>query len=217
MRYQNLRQLIGTLVALAAVIGLPAIALADIANTSHNFMGVGWTADPTEICIVCHTPHDADTTVTSAPLWNHEVTTVASYSVYTSDTLNATTGQPDGVSKLCLSCHDGSVALDSYGGLTGSEFLTTGEFGYVGTDLSDDHPISFVYNDTLATTDGGLYPPTTTTATGVGGGGTIDVEMLFGTKLQCASCHDAHGVPGVSSLLVKSNAASDLCLTCHNK
>jgi predicted CXXCH cytochrome family protein len=214
MRYQNLRQLIGTLVAMAAVIGLPAVAFADITNSSHDFMGVGWTVDPTEICIVCHTPHDADTTVTTAPLWNHDVTSVASYSVYTSDTLNATTGQPDGVSKLCLSCHDGSVALDSYGGLSGTEFLSSGDFGYIGTDLSDDHPISFVWTDAgIGAEDSGLN--SVTDASGLGG--TIDEDMLFGTKLQCASCHDPHGVPGVPSFLVKSNAASDLCLTCHNK
>ena len=211
MMRQNLGQLFRTLVAMVAVISLPAVALAAITGTSHDFSGAGWNSVSGEICIVCHTPHNADSTVTTAPLWNHEVTT-ATYSVYTSDTLNATTGQPDGVSLLCLSCHDGTVAIDSFAGNTGSIFIT-GDAD-VGTDLRDDHPISFVWTDAgIGAEDNGLN--SVTDASGLGG--TIDEDMLFGTKMQCASCHDAHGVATVPYFLVKSNAASDLCLTCHNK
>jgi predicted CXXCH cytochrome family protein len=186
--------------------------LGDIELSAHDFSGSGWNTTG-EICVVCHTPHDADTTVASAPLWNHEVTTAA-FTLYSSDTLDATLGQPDGVSKLCLSCHDGSVALDSFAGASGGTPMATSAAGYVGLDLTDDHPISFVYDDSLATSDGGLHPPTTTASGLIG---TIDEDMLFGNKLQCGSCHDPHGVPGVAKFLVMDNAGSDLCLTCHDK
>ena len=74
-----------------------------------------------EICVICHTPHNAvDPTANGlsyAPLWNHEVASTV-YTLYTSSTLDHTPGQPDGATKLCLSCHDGSVAIDNYGGTT---------------------------------------------------------------------------------------------------
>lgn len=182
-----------------------------IVGTDHDFSGQGWSNG--EICIVCHTPHHSNNSIISAPLWNHEVTT-ATFTLYSSSTLNATLGQPDGNSKLCLSCHDGTVAVDNFGGQTGGSYFVGGD-ELIGTDLSNDHPVSFVYDATLASADPGLYDPTTTNS---GLGGTIDSDMLFDTKLQCASCHDVHNNSGGwNNLLVKSNASSGLCLTCHNK
>jgi predicted CXXCH cytochrome family protein len=114
---------------------------------------------------------------------------------------------------LCLSCHDGTVAVDNFGGrANGTEFVA-GVF-LIGTDLRDDHPVSFVYDAALASVDGGLRNPTLSSS---GLGGTIDDDMLLGNKLQCASCHDVHNGSGLPRLLVKSNAASALCLTCHCK
>ncbi len=182
-----------------------------ITGSDHDFSSSGWSGG--EICIVCHTPHHADNTVSDAPLWNHEVTT-ATFTPYSSSTLNATVGQPDGVSKLCLSCHDGTVAIDNFGGTTnGSNMINGNEL--IGTDLSDDHPVSFTYDATLASADGGVYDPTTANS---GLGSTIDSDMLTDNKLQCSSCHDVHNGPGAADkLLVMSNANSALCLTCHNK
>jgi predicted CXXCH cytochrome family protein len=187
------------------------LAQNSIVGTMHDFTGHGWSGG--EICVVCHTPHQADLAETGAPLWNHEIT-IATFQLYSSATLNATVGQPDGNSKLCLSCHDGTVGVDNFGGLPGGTYFVTGDYN-IGTDLRDDHPVSFVYDATLATDDGGLFDPTTTNS-GVSGG-TIDEDMLFNTKLQCASCHDVHGNMGHDYLLLKSNAGSALCLTCHDK
>jgi hypothetical protein len=103
-------------------------------------------------------------------------------------------GQPSGVSKLCLSCHDGTVAEDSFGGQVGTTFMSGSAL--VGTDLSNDHPISFTYDDTLAGNDGGLYPPSTTNS---GLGGTIAADMLFGGSMECGSCHDVHNADGNAS------------------
>jgi predicted CXXCH cytochrome family protein len=185
-------------------------AQSSIVGTDHDFSGNPWSGG--EICNVCHTPHHADVSETGAPLWNHEVTT-ATFTLYSSATLNATLGQPDGNSKLCLSCHDGTVAVDNFGGQSGNSYFVGGR-DLIGTDLSDDHPVSFVYDAILATDDGGLFDPTTTIS---GIGGTIHEDMLFDTKLQCASCHDVHGNSGWAKFLIKTNAASALCLTCHDK
>jgi predicted CXXCH cytochrome family protein len=182
-----------------------------IVGSAHDFSDDSWNTTG-QICLVCHTPHNADVSVTNAPLWNHE-TTIATFTTYTSATMQATTGQPDASSKLCLSCHDGTVAVDNFGGEAGGTHFLTGRT-LIGTNLSDDHPLSFVYDAALASADGGLYDPTNTNS---GLGGTIDNDMLIDRKVQCASCHDVHNGSGVAKLLRKSNSSSDLCLTCHNK
>lgn len=179
-----------------------------IAGTDHDFSTNGWGTD--QICIFCHTPHNADITVADAPLWNHDLTT-STFQLYSSPTLDATINQPDGASKLCLSCHDGSVAIDSYGGRTGTNFITGGAL--IGTDLRNDHPVTFTYDATLATNDGGLHDPTTTNS---GLGGTIDDDLLFNASMECASCHDVHD-DQIGKFLRKSNTGSAFCLTCHDK
>jgi len=189
------------------------VGFGQIKNSAHDFSGDNWN-NTGEICVVCHTPHNATTGLT-APLWNHEVTTTTFtlYTNATSPSFDATASQPDGSSKLCLSCHDGTVPVDNFGGRTNGTDLLTGNKN-LGTDLSNEHPVSFTYDAALATTDGGLFDPTTTSS---GLGGTINADLLLANKLQCSSCHDVHNGSGVNDLLVKSNAASALCLTCHNK
>jgi predicted CXXCH cytochrome family protein len=182
-----------------------------IVGSAHDFSSASWNTTG-QICIVCHAPHNADVSVSDAPLWNHQ-STVATFVPYSSASLNATVGQPDASSKLCLSCHDGTVAVDNFGGITSGTFFITGS-SLIGTNLNDDHPVSFIYDPALAVADGGLEDPTTTNS---GLGGTIAEDMLIGSKVQCASCHDVHNASGLDNLLIKSNAQSDLCLTCHIK
>ena len=197
-----------------AMVGLmlvAGLAGAQLAQSAHDFSAQGWGT--TGICQPCHTPQNASTAL-PVVLWNHEVST-GPYTVYDSPTMNATTGQPKGVSKACLSCHDGTVALDSFAGSTGTTTIT-GAASF-GTDLSNDHPVSFIYNNALAIADGELHPPTTQAS---GLGGTIAADMLFGTgntQMECASCHDVHNASSQEFLLLKSNARSALCLTCHSK
>ena len=203
-----MRKILGATLGLVMVAGF---AGAQILGSEHDFSSQGWGTN--EICQPCHTPHNASIAL-PVVLWNHEVT-AATYTLYTSGTMNATTGQPDGVSRACLSCHDGTVALDSFGGSTGQNFI--GGDADFGTDLSNDHPVSFAYTDALAGIDGGLYPPTTESS---GLGGTIAADMLFGDgsdQVECASCHDVHNAANLPSLLLKTNAGSALCLTCHAK
>ncbi|MCF6222176.1 MAG: hypothetical protein L3J34_00480 [Flavobacteriaceae bacterium] len=198
---------------LSLVMLMSSFGFSQITGSDHDFSTENWN-NTGEICIVCHTPHNADITVPDAPLWNHEVTQ-ANFTLYDSPSFegSATIGQPSGASKLCLSCHDGTVAMDNFGGRTnGGDFMTGGDL--IGTDLSNDHPISFTYDAALATSDGGLYDPTTTNS---GVGGTIDADFLLAGQLQCSSCHDVHNGAGLPNLLRVTNAGSALCLTCHDK
>jgi len=183
----------------------------NIAGSDHDFSGKNWN-NTGEICVVCHTPHNADASIADAPLWNHQMTS-ATYTLYSSGTLDGSPSQPTGSSRLCLSCHDGTVAIDNFGGKTnGNTFIGGGKL--IGTDLTNDHPVSFTYDATLASADGGLFDPTTTNS---GLGGTINDDLLIAGQLQCASCHDVHNGSGLPELLRINNNGSALCLTCHDK
>jgi len=206
---------IGILI-LMSVVAVVTVS-AEISGSSHDFSAYVANWNPRgEVCIVCHTPHNANNTV--APLWNHAVTT-ATFTLYSSPSLNATIEQPSASSKACLSCHDGTVAPDSVGGHTGTEHGLSGRH-LIGTDLTNDHPISFTYDKTLAAADGSLHDPTVKTVASLGGK-TIDASMLINHKLECGSCHDVHADKGdavvMNYLLVVDNHGSALCLTCHNK
>ena len=204
------------LFTLLFVAAFATVGFGQITGSAHDFRSETWHSGAgAEICIVCHTPHNSDITIPEAPLWNHD-NTGATFQPYSGTTLNAAVGQPTGESLLCLSCHDGSVALDSYGGSSGTNFLVLTDDAFVGIDLRDDHPISFTYDDALATSDGGLHAPTAT-ASGLAGGGTITTDLLYSGVMQCSSCHDVHRTVGIPSLLRIDNAGSALCLTCHDK
>ena len=205
-----------------------SVSAGTITGSAHDFsVGNVWSGG--EICVACHTPHNADTSVTNAPLWNHTESS-ASYTLYTNPgTLDTTTTTPTGVSKLCLSCHDGTVAIDSIvnSPLASPPALGSviGNNGNLGADLSNDHPISFSYTDALAGDDGALHAPTSTSTT-IGTGndsktGFISNVMLFGDnkdQVECATCHDVHNkFTNGGKLLRISNADSALCLTCHDK
>ena len=197
-----------------------------IVGSKHDFTNSGFTGG--QICVVCHTPHNADISVTDAPLWNHTLST-QTYLLYSSPTLDAIPVQPSASSKLCLSCHDGTVAVDSFGGQPGGAFNLGGDVavGAGPEGLSDDHPISFTYDTALASLDAGLHDPATTQVIiGEGdktkGPDSIANLLLFNGTLQCASCHDVHNnftalpAPGDNLLKVSLNG-SQLCLTCHDK
>ncbi len=195
-----------------------------IEESAHDFRTSTWT---TELCTVCHAAHSLpEYIVDEAPLWNHVVTT-GPFTMYTSPTLDASQSPvPDGISLLCLSCHDGTIALDAYGTEpTSTTYIQDVNINaHIGTDLRNDHPISIVYDSALATTDGGLNDPITTTDVIIGitpddkGPGSIDELLLFDTKVQCSSCHDVHNKFTVDYKLLKiSIEGSELCLTCHNK
>lgn len=67
--------------------------------------------DLREACVYCHTPHNSSS---YAPLWNRELPQERGYQMYSSPNFDSAPRRaPDGISLACLSCHDGSVAVDS--------------------------------------------------------------------------------------------------------
>lgn len=192
-----------------AVAGLlfAGIASADILNSVHDFSAE--TGDG-NLCAFCHTPHDADANIAEAPLWDHEMTTKVYTTVYDSGTMDAAMSGNTatyGISRLCLSCHDGVTAVDSYGGngFAGTNTMqsvvawqTVGA-NYQTLDISQEHPISI--------------PPTDAEVRDT----PLNGVQYFGGNVECASCHDVHNQSGFTNLLVIDNSASNLCLSCHQK
>jgi predicted CXXCH cytochrome family protein len=191
--------------ALLGSVSLCSAAFGGITGSAHDFSASAWSKG--QICIVCHAPHN-NANAAGELLWNHEVTTTTFdlYNSATFDAVEAGSNQPGGVSKLCLSCHDGTVAIDSFGGDTGGTHIT-GDRNF-GTDMGNDHPVSFTYDTALASADGYLADPATDLP---------DTVKMFDGKLECASCHDVHNKLEIGTLLNVGNAGSGLCLTCHIK
>jgi len=189
-----------------------AVRADSVVHSVHNMSvsGPGTVKATTEsdVCIFCHTVHRSNG---QTPLWNHNMSGT-NYIVYSSPTLKAVVGQPNGSSRLCLSCHDGTVALGSVNSQTAPIELAGGVStmpagpNNLGTDLSGDHPISFVYNAALVAQDSTLADPSTLTG---------KVKLDSTGQMQCDSCHNPHD-DQFGNFLVMDNTGSALCLTCHN-
>lgn len=256
-----------------------------VANTRHNLTQrpIGGGAelmnpvrhDYGEVCVYCHTPHQASTAL-PAPLWNR-TTRATTYTMPAARDPGAS--QPGAASLACLSCHDGTVAVDSIINMPGpgrvdraqergqnDEFLSrawrnptgaeadthaaldrTGclschspgsgrnaqDFtrALIGTDLRDDHPVGVPLP---ASRLGEFVRPDRSGDRLVfydrNANGRPDANEVryydagAGATVECASCHDPHGVPdGVRGsrfvpkfLRVTLNGGA-LCLTCHVK
>lgn len=227
MTQKRRRHVVPVAVAVLAMLFAAPAASAqtdDVRTTKHNLSG---TRDPAftalgvtnygEVCVYCHTPHGGQT---AAPLWNRAFG-VGPYQPYTSPTIDMTIGTPSGVSLACLSCHDGTIGIDvisnppnSYSGgpPTGrrlTDIFTTGldTFKIIGTDLRNDHPVAVTYDPTK---DNMFNAKATVQAAGLRFYGAAQDEVT------CATCHNPHNKTNVP-FLRKSNANSDLCITCHIK
>ena len=207
----------------------------------------------TQVCVFCHTPHEATSGIV-APLWNRQLSG-ATYTPYSSSSLEADAAQlaaaPGGSSKLCLSCHDGTMAIDKVNVLNGIKNATiamtgtsagkmpvanaaTGFTRNLGIDLSNDHPISFTYDSTLAIRDGELRSPDGVLVGNRVRGAAPPKLPLENGQVQCSTCHDPHlrdkTTSNGNAKFLRMNrfqvaqptdvfsADSDtICLACHDK
>jgi len=187
------------MVGVACVSAWNAAAQGSIEGTPHDLSAVAGGGT----CSFCHTPHGA---LAGTPLWSRKLST-AVYRIYQSSSLEADVGQPTGSSKLCLSCHDGTVALTETltGGASGSTYIAPGSAN-LGTDLSDDHPISFVYSPGLSARDSQVRVPLALPD---------PLQLDRAGELQCTTCHDPHD-NSYGDFLVMSNQRSQMCTSCHD-
>jgi len=200
-----------------------------------------------QTCVFCHTPHGASNSI---PLWNRSAPTGAGYQLYTSSTSTVTATPADvvaGVSGACMSCHDGSIAMDvllnvngvafnptplgvnftrqagakaTYGAIApGTNNRMTGGLPFIGTDLRNDHPVAITYEIARAAAPSEYI---TQTINGVRiTVGTTNPLPLFGSSTATArvECASCHNAHNntLGSFLRKSNSGSAICLSCHIK
>ncbi len=184
--------LVTAVLSAASALAMNAASASSIANTPHN-LGTGnnftktpsgntpanHSANTAEICVFCHTPHGGDNGA-AVPIWNRKLgingqgasgagLAYTRYSSLGTTTFDAAEAPIGSVSIACLSCHDGTQAIDNVMNLPGSggyNFATGSQIGsFVGgdtngtgklgdpakivqnltTDLSNDHPVSMQY------------------------------------------------------------------------
>jgi predicted CXXCH cytochrome family protein len=221
--------------AAALVVGISSIAIAQIRNSVHDFSTSGkggkWgSSNIDEVCVFCHTPHNANA---QAMIWNHKMGQT-NFTLYSNPGSMVTTPiQPTTYSLRCLSCHDGSVAIDALNNVGGRQpvpqMMAIGDVYYPGSpyssgganiggnykgnsnvnNLSDDHPISMLYDANAFTLSNGRLKDPSGLGTSL---------PLFSSRVECSTCHDVHNnVGGNSYLLRVTISKSQLCLSCHNK
>ncbi|MGA2501638.1 MAG: cytochrome c3 family protein [Tepidisphaeraceae bacterium] len=225
------------MIALLATVAMAAPL--DVSQGPHNLAATRpdqKVSSAQKLCIVCHVPYVVGGVT---PLWDTAATAARTPPATTrppgpmrvtlqtaesgardstsGDTggtgrpVEAYPGQPTGVSKLCLCCHDGTIApgnsVARNQSIQTAERMITISHGKrsLGTDLSSDHPISFRYDAGLAAQNTWLKHPRLLTG-----------EVLLDTngEMQCTSCHDPHDNANGKFLTV-ANADSGLCNTCH--
>ncbi len=207
------------LLCIAGVISCPSpsAGTTNIINTKHN---LSWSSGPGDIkappggedriCVFCHAPHNASPLT---PLWNKNIQGVnydaSAYPPYESTTMvsKILTG-PTGASRLCLSCHDGTIALGAVLVPKDPISLVGTEGGYIpsrsriGRSLANHHPISFSYYDAVSNPEINPNPP-------------LDILLFYNNGvIQCTTCHDPHDNKNKKFLAV-SNENSGLCILCH--
>ena len=234
-------------------------------NTLVGYKSTGEEDYLDRICIFCHAPHHAykltgivegtgpesvSAEYTYLPLWNHDQTVQVFTPYYngpdapldpSQKAAQSITGGINigAASLLCLSCHDGTVAVNQFGSTpqdtrsisTGAAFMTDeykiGGDGY----LANHHPIGFDYA-AVAAIDLEIIPADTAVfdhdldaavygavpnAINVAGSATVD-NFLWGGKMECSSCHAVHNTGNSGEkLLYVSDQNSNLCMSCHLK
>ncbi len=197
-----------------------------VVSTLHNLSASGpgeiRAVSETEVCKFCHIPHNAEV---PTPLWSRPLSSAQ----YATPELGRGSGtgemapQPDGSSRLCLSCHDGTIALGEVAGepgpiaMAGADRIVPGRPGYIGTDLSGSHPISFPVGVAEAAASPGDADMGIHSLEAILGDG--EVRLDAEGKMQCTTCHDVHSdryfVPGRVPHFWVKRSVEEVCLTCH--
>ncbi len=216
-----------SIICLVSVLAVATVAWAGVKDTKHNFASAtsspnAYFSGTTQPCVFCHTAHNAGS---EAPLWNHENTAPPLYDVYGSNSIDMTIQQPHQGSLICLSCHDGTIAINSLSNLPGPSGagnygfpagaaldglgrLTATSSAFIGTDLSNDHPVGIIYDATKDPT--GFVNKTGSSLS------YPDKLLQDGIYVECSSCHNPHD-DTYTNFLIESNTGSALCQRCHTK
>jgi len=219
------------LIALFTLV-IAGTASALITGSKHDLSSTGTSlsysgaAPADQLCIYCHTPHNAQV-ASGAPLWNRTLgITTKSGSVYGSPTFDgsglvAAVPRAGTVTPLCMSCHDGTKAVASYyrGGVEqdtikpkmDNRLFTDPVLSEL--DLAINHPVDFQYVAVTQEIAGSIK-------VGVIGGAVPQTYPLSGSdqNFTCTTCHDVHNTSANGMLRgAETLSGSAFCLACHDK
>ena len=219
------------LLAISLTVGIATVVWGTVIGTPHDLAP--------EPCAMCHTPHSG---TGEYPLWNR-TQAQQTYTLYQSISFDmGPATQPRSPSSLCLVCHNGIASeLVNYPGPCSNPDaaydIQVAGCADLGTDLSNEHPISFNYNATLDL-DGNSFP-TATIVRAVSGTnparyaieGAVSATNYFlygytgagaGYWFECATCHSVHDLATYNGkgseqvyFLRSDNTGSQMCLDCH--
>ncbi len=192
-------------------------------STKHNFSTSGTgtikSTNENDLCVFCHTPH-VPKQYAATQLWNHKMSE-ETYTLYSSDYLTSLSypapNQPNSRSKLCLSCHDGTIAIgqvynnQGYTNIQMENDVTTMPLnspGNLGTSLVNDHPVGFIF-------DTGKDPELVSRPWPWNTPVKLDPDASNGT-VECITCHEPHDNT-YTKFLRMDNTDAALCTSCHNK
>jgi predicted CXXCH cytochrome family protein len=243
----------GALSLAVAIVGDPILGADDpILGSKHDFTGLNDRAGVVAMagvafsdygysCVYCHIPPEEAGALPEdfggIPGWNRFVPAVENYQTYDqtgSHSLDTRPGTPNPISMLCLSCHDGTMAVDMvvfrpvtfdpaqddamHMRLNASDDIEScgkchnGQIAHniavkvIGTDLRNDHPISMQYAG-IGWADPDFRAPDTPA-------GFDNGVKLYNGNVECMTCHNVHDTR--NELLLRANAEV-LCFTCHTK
>ena len=195
------------LTALVASTFAISVVWADIQGSSHDFSTSGWAGG--QVCLPCHVPHEANQSISGSPLWNRAATGVT-YSLYASPSLTVQPEQPRTPSLLCLGCHDGVTAVDTFGAEVGSHYIQG--TALIGTDLSNDHPSSIQWQHQT-----GLPNLTCANCHNFHIPNFQGALPFYDGYVECSTCHDPHNKESLPSMLRLPTTDSQICRHCHAK
>ena len=200
----------------------PGIASATVVGTSHDLSS---TAPGAQVCIACHTPHSANSTLL---LWNHQLSASSFAWSDATETTGGTTLPTNiktwsGSSKNCLSCHDGTVEIGkTYNPASTWDATKIVGAAKVGPDLKGNHPVAVPYpNNSTKNTYNGATTGTEVILADYKSAPTkvrLFRDPAGGANnygIECASCHDPHSST-YASFLRDSTVGSAICLDCHS-
>lgn len=194
-KLKNVTALVAVAVSVAG-----GLAWGGIEGSKHDFSNRAWSGG--DQCAACHSPHREKPPL-AAPLWNPKADLSRTFGMSISQTK---TKSPGIGTLMCLRCHDGTIANDAVGGVSGGRFANKQHPGIFATAHGpSDHPVGVDYPQF----DDGYHAQPTVLAKGT--------VLLPNAKVECVSCHDPHNISNIKHMLVTSNARSALCLTCHRK
>ena len=215
----------------AATAAFGAAARGDgVVGGPHDMTRYGYVDSQARVCAFCHTPHHAATTGGEyLPLWSRAEDTKSFNVAYNSSTINAaalqeaTSDKAIGPTRLCMSCHDGTIAPDQHYGATagaatlnGDNFSSIGNGAGVGSGaagLTNDHPVGFNYPAVAIGPETGLRPDTATLAQAAADSNT-DAWIR---NPNAPYLDNSLGLKVADRLYVAANGSAYMtCATCHD-